>query len=221
MQNGSLPSLFIYLVNVLSKCIIKQLATECGARPEQAEPLGVATATIFSQPDFQWRGKSLIDILIAKFRITCPVLFGIRGNENTVEGRKRLGWAKEDGTWVPESAHNNRMTGLGAGYAAIALRKFGVKGNRTNPYPPFNYWKSMASIVNTPAAEISATQCIVLKSMIEGHEERFLMFFGNAALAALRLALVEFPNRAPNLTQAKTLSVLADVLRNDKGLGLP
>lgn len=220
-NDPKLPGLFIYLLNMFSKFLIAQLATECGAKPEHAEPLGFAAVALFSRPEYQWRGRSLIDILIAKYRIVCPVLFGIRGSESTEQGRARLGWKKSDGRWVEESTHNNRMTGLGAGYAAISLRKILAKSNRTNPYPPSNYWRAMAGILNTPSADISATQCIVLKAMIHGHEERFLSFYGNAGLAALRCALIEFPERAPKLTQAKTLSVLADMLQNDQGLALP
>ena len=202
--------------------MIRQFIDECSANPVAADPIGVATASVFSQPDFQWRGKSLIDILMAKFRVACPVLFGQRGKDTTERGRASIGWRREQGIWVPEQTHNDRMTGLGAGFAAIALRKFN-RVVRQNPYPPTNYWRSMAFILNSPPDEISATQYIVLKAMIQGYEDRFLEFFGTAALAALRMALVEFPQRAPPKarSQALTLSVLGDVLRKDRGLALP
>ncbi|KAK1599576.1 GLE1-like protein [Colletotrichum navitas] len=219
VNNGpQLPALFIYLLNILAKAIIQQFANEGGANPRSAEPVGIVTAQIFSNKDYQWRGASMIDILIAKFRVACPVLFGSRGSDKTENGRKAIGWKKEDGNWVPEQAHNDRMTGLGAGFAAIALRDFS-KASKTNPYPPTNYWKAMAQIVNSPPQLVSNTQYIVLKSMIDGHEQRFINFYGNAAIAALRMALVEFPKKAPpGATAAQALQVLADVLRRDSGL---
>ncbi|EFQ29847.1 GLE1-like protein [Colletotrichum graminicola] len=219
VNNGpQLPALFIYLLNILAKAIIQQFANEGGANPRSAEPVGIVTAQIFSNKDYQWRGASMIDILIAKFRVACPVLFGSRGSDKTENGRKAIGWKKEDGNWVPEQAHNDRMTGLGAGFAAIALRDFS-KASKTNPYPPTNYWKAMAQIINSPPQLVSNTQYIVLKSMIDGHEQRFINFYGNAAIAALRMALVEFPKRAPpGATAAQALQVLADVLRRDSGL---
>ncbi len=95
-----MPSLLIYLLNICAKGIINQFINECGANPKAADPVGVVAAHIFSNPDFQWRGKSLIDILMAKFRVVCPALFGLRGNDRTERGRLALGWKKEGPAWV-------------------------------------------------------------------------------------------------------------------------
>ncbi|KID87562.1 GLE1-like protein [Metarhizium guizhouense ARSEF 977] len=220
-NNGAeLPSLFIYLMNICAKGIISQFINEGGANPKAADPIGVFAAQVFSHKDFSWRGQSLIDILMAKFRVVCPVLFGSTGNEKTEKGRQALGWKKDGPSWIPEQAHNTRMAGLGAGFASISLRDFS-KASKTNPYPPTHYWKAFASIVNCPTAQISNTQLVVLRSMIDGHESRFINFYGNAAIAALQLALVEFPKRAPaNSSAAGSLRALADVLRSDSGLAL-
>ncbi|KAF9769378.1 hypothetical protein IL306_013209 [Fusarium sp. DS 682] len=191
---------------------------EGGANPKAADPVGVFAAHIFSTKEFQWRGQSLVDILMAKYRIVCPVLFGHRGNDKTERGRIAIGWKKDGPSWITEQSHNDRMTGLGAGFASLSLRDFG-KSSKKNPYPPTNYWKALAYIVNSPPNETSNTQYVVLRSMIQGHEQRFLNFYGNAALAALRLALVEFPKKAPqNATAAGSLAALADVLKTESGL---
>ncbi|KAH9988967.1 GLE1-domain-containing protein [Xylariaceae sp. FL0662B] len=221
MRNETqLPSLFIYLLNHLSKAIINQFINECGAQPKTADPIGVITAMIFSNKAYLWRGKTLIDILMAKFRVACPVLFGYRGSEKTEQGRLRLGWKRDGSGWITEQQHIDRMKGLGVGYAAISLRDFSKSPN-TNPWPPSKYWTSMARIVNTPPAEISNTQCVVLRAMIEIYEDRFLHFYGSAAIAALRKALVEFPNKATVKTPGVTgLQVLAQILKRDMGLEL-
>jgi nucleoporin GLE1 len=175
---------------------------------------------VFAEPDFLWRGKSLIDILLAKFRVVCPVVFGHKGNEKYEEGRRRLGWHKEGGSWVPEQQHSDRMTGLGAGFAAISLRNFS-KSKKTNPFPPRNYWTAMARIVNTPPAEISNTQAIVLKAMIQHYEQKFLDAYGSAGRAALRVALVDFPGKCPVKTPAtESLQVLAQMVKKETGLAL-
>ena len=219
-NDDQLPSLFLYLLNIFAKAAIAQFINEAGARPETADPVGVCIAATFSDPDFHWRGVSLIDILLAKFRRVCPVLFGYRGNEKTEQGRERLGWWKENGKWVAEQQHMDRMTGLGAGFAAVALRKFAMS-KKENPYPARNYWAAMAKIVNTPASEISSTQCVVLKSMIQNYEQKFIDFYGTAALAALRLCLVDFPARATEKSAAvSSLEVLAQLLKRDSGLVL-
>lgn len=221
-NNGEqLPMLFIYLLNQFAKAVVAQFIDEAGVSPKAAEPIGIVVASMFSNPDLCWRGHTLIDILMAKMRVVCPVLWGIRGNEKTEQGRARLGWKKDDGgSWVPEQMHNTRMTGLGAGYAAIALRDFS-KTRFQNPWPPWHYWQSMASITSTPPNEASPTQYMVLKAMVENHEQRFFNFYGNAALAALRVALVEFPGRALEQGAASSsLAVLADKLKRDQGLDL-
>ncbi|KAH9901916.1 GLE1-like protein-domain-containing protein [Xylariomycetidae sp. FL2044] len=215
-----LPSLFLYLLNHFSKAIINQFINECGSSPKAADPIGVITAQIFSKKEFTWRGKPLIDILMAKFRVVCPVLFGYRGSETTEQGRTRLGWRRAGAGWLPEQAHMDRMKGLAVGYAAIALRDFSRSAN-TSPWPPSKYWTAMARIVNTPSGEISSTQCMVLRSMIEIYEDRFIAFYGTAAIAALRKALVEFPNRANVKTPAASgLEVLAQMYKRDIGLEL-
>ncbi|KAK8136919.1 hypothetical protein PG984_004859 [Apiospora sp. TS-2023a] len=221
LHNGpELPALFLYLMNQLGKAIVNQFINECGAAPRSADPVGVVTAQLFSAKEFLWRGKSLIDILMAKFRIVCPVVFGYRGSDKTEQGRLRLGWRKDGGAWISEQQHNDRMMGLGIGYASIALRDFS-KSSNINPWPPSRYWKSMANIVNTPPAEITDTQCIVLKSMLNQHEEKFINFYGSAAVAALRRALVEFPNSAPKKTPGVMgLQVLAVMYKRDMGLDL-
>ncbi|KAH6987664.1 GLE1-like protein-domain-containing protein [Ilyonectria sp. MPI-CAGE-AT-0026] len=219
-NDATMPSLFIYLMNVCAKGIINQFINEAGANTKAADPVGVFTAQIFSQKDFQWRGQSLIDILMAKYRIACPVLFGHRGNDKTERGRIALGWKKDGTSWITEQNHNDRMTGLGAGFASLSLRDFS-KTTKTNPYPPVNYWKALAGIVNSPANETSNTQYVVLRAMIEGHEQRFLSFYGNAAFAALRLALIEFPKKAPETANAAgSLRALADILKTEVGLVL-
>ncbi|KAB5531301.1 GLE1-like protein-domain-containing protein [Coniochaeta sp. 2T2.1] len=214
-NNGEVPSLFLYLLNIFAKTAINQFINEAGPRPETADPVGVTVAAIFAEPSFLWRGKSLIDILLAKFRVVCPVLFGHNGNEKYEDGRRRLGWHKEGGSWVPEQQHFDRMTGLGAGYAAISLRNFN-RSKKKNPFPPTNYWTAFARIVNTPPAEISNTQAIVLKAMIQHYDGKFLEAYGNAAREALRIALVDFPRKCPAQTPAtQSLQVLAQTLKKE------
>jgi nucleoporin GLE1 len=215
-ENDRLPSLFIYIVNIMGKFMINQFASECGASPKAADPIGVVAAQIFSDPEFQWRGKSVIDIVLAKFRKECPVAFGIRASDKTTEGRQLIGW-RRNGGWMPEQVHYDRMAGLGAGFAAIALRDF-HKSKKVNPCPPAIYWTAVAKMVNSPDNLISDTQYVVLKAMLDGHEHRILQFWGSAGLALLRVALVEFPMKAPKSPSAGALRVLGEVLQTEKGL---
>ncbi|KAK2602556.1 hypothetical protein N8I77_009074 [Diaporthe amygdali] len=223
MHNAELPLLFLFLLNHLAKAIINQFINEAATNTKTADPIGVCAAAIFSDPTFQWRGQPLIDILMAKIYVVCPVLIGARGSEKTDAGRDLVGWKRRGTAWVPEAEHMDRMTGLAAGYAAIALRDFS-KTKKQNPYPMTHYWESMAKIVNTPPQQMSVTQCVVLRSMIDHHEARFLQFYGSAAIAALRLALVDFPAAATAAglknNAVQSLAVHAELLKTKVGLNL-
>ncbi|KAG8158905.1 hypothetical protein KVR01_011348 [Diaporthe batatas] len=223
MHNAELPSLFLFVLNHLAKAIINQFINEAASNTKTADPVGVCAAAVFSDPTFQWRGQTLIDVLIAKFHVVCPVLFGARGSEKSEQGRDLVGWKRRGTAWVPEAEHLDRMTGLAAGYAAIALRDFS-KAKKQNPYPMPHYWESMAKIVNTPPQQMSATQCVVLRAMIDHHEARFLQFYGSAAIAALRLALVDFPAAAAKAglkdNAVQSLAVHAEILKTRVGLNL-
>jgi nucleoporin GLE1 len=217
-NEAQLPSLFFYLLNIFTKAAVLQWRNEGSAKPETAGPVGVVVVGMFAEPDLMWRGESLIDVLIAKFRVVCPVLFGARGSEKSDAGRKALGWKKDGGLWVSEQQHYDSMAGLGIGFASIALRSF-AKTKKKNPYPPTHYWTAMAHILNTPSHEISDSQCVVLKAIIAHGESKFITFYGNAAVQALTLALVDFPARAPEKTASvKALSVHAQIVRQDLGL---
>lgn len=216
-RNG--PALLVYLLNIFAKAMIAQFINEVGVKPIIADNLGTVASHIFAIDNFRWKGISLIDILIAKFHVVCPVLFGIYGNERTLEGKRRLGWWREEegGAFVPEQRHFERMTGLGAGFAGISLKNY-EKARAQNPYPDRHYWTSFAHIINVPPHEITETHFVVLKAMIENFEAKFLQFFGDAAIAALRLGLIELPGRSPPSVAAKSLAGLVDVLKKDKKL---
>ncbi|KAI9796467.1 MAG: hypothetical protein M1833_006135 [Piccolia ochrophora] len=213
---GDYPSLLLYLLNIFSKAIISQFISEAGVAPKTADPVGVVAVQVFAQPDFQWRGSTLIDVLIAKFHVVCPVLFGVHGNEGTEAGRARLGWWRDESGWVSEQRHAERMTGLGAGYASIALRNF-EKSKMNNPYPNRNYWQSLQSVISVPPQGATPTHFVVLKAMVENYEARILDFYGTAGVALLKTALVDFPRTAGrNGVAANAVATLPDVLRRDK-----
>ena len=229
MHNGEqLPALFIFLLNFFAKYVVSQFINEAGVNPELADPIGVVAVQVFSRTEFRWRGESLIDILMAKIRVACPVLFGVRGNEKTEEGRARVGWIKDGaGKYVAEEIHGTRMYGLSAGYAAICLRDFS-KSKLKNPWHPSYYWQTMASIVSTPPDQRSITQYLVLRGLIDNYEGTFMKFYGNAARAALKIALVTFPAQAgdpgsavlPSIAAVGGVTVLADKLARDRGIEL-
>lgn len=240
--DATVPSLLLYLLSMLTKAVIAAFTSECAVNPKAAEPIGTLVAQIFAASDLQIQlnpsdptsTTSLISILIAKIHVTCPILFGIRGDESTSAGRQALGWRREftnnnasQKSHVQETTHYSRLVGLSAGYAAISLRNF-ARTRLQNPYPPKHFWASLALIVNTPPAQITNSHLIVLKNMLEGGVERFLLFYGNVGVAALREALVVLPQKLQAHGKAKIMEgsagrglvLLVDTLEKEKNLRL-
>ena len=224
--NCQVPGLLIYELNIFAKTLINQWAREASARPETADSPGIVASSIFASDAFFIQGHSLLNILLAKFHKACPILFGIHGDEKTNAGRARLGWRQERDDedapkhWIREQAHHERMTGLAAGYASIALRDYAKARNIVNPYPTENYWRAMARIVNTPGNEITQSHLIALKALIEHSAERFAKMYRQAARVALRTALLEFPKRAPDSAAKTGLATLPALLKKSLGLQL-
>lgn len=207
---------------MFSKFIVTQLISEAGIETHKADPIGTIASHIFALKDFLWNDHTLIDILIAKFHVSCPVLFGIYGPSNTAAGKVRVGWArgisrhKKGDTFISLQDHSQRMAGLGAGFAAISLRNY-EKTILKNPYPATNYWIAFANILNVPAGQRGETHAMVLKAMIEGYEERFLLFFGDAARCALRLAVRDYGKGVQGGGMAtKALEILGDVALRER-----
>lgn len=219
VESSNGPALLIYLLNIFAKSIVAQFVSEAGVKPKIADSVGTVASHIFAVPAFRWKDISLIDILIAKLHVTCPVLFGIFGPENTKAGKQRLGWWRpdEESPFISQEEHFKRMTGLAAGFAGISLRNY-EKAQAKNPYPEYNYWTSLARIANTPTAQMTQTHFVVLRGMIDTYEERFLQFYGDAAIAALRNVLIDLPRRSPQSVPAKQLAGLVDVLKREKKL---
>lgn len=220
VQDAQAPALVIFLLNHFAKAVISQYINEASVSPKLADPIGTVTSSIFALEDFKCNGVSLIDVLIAKFHVVCPPLFGIYGDEKTTEGRSRLGWWREgpDGPWISDQRHWDRMAGLGAGFASIALRNF-EKSRSENPYPPYHYWQSLSSILNIPAGYVTETHFILVRSMLLNSESRFILFFGKPALSALSFAILDFPKKAVQQTPAaSSLAGLEHTFRKDKGI---
>lgn len=216
-----ISALLVFLFNHFSKAIVNQLAGEAGVNIKAADPIGIIAVSILGNPEFCINKQlPLTDILLAKYHKSCGVLFGIYGPEKTERGRTRLGWRRIEGTWCSDQDHLERMTGLGAGWASLALRKIKVGSALVHPLPNAHYWRAFSRIVNTPPHEATATHYMVLKAMIEGDSlDRFVACYGQAAVAALRKGLLDFP-RGHDSVAAKSMQALAEDIKKERKLTL-
>ncbi|KAG9955381.1 GLE1-domain-containing protein, partial [Aureobasidium melanogenum] len=208
-----MPLALVYLLNLISKLVINQF---CSDNIATIDALAIVLVTVFSKPEYLHNGTtSLIDILLAKYHVVCPVLFGIYGNEKTDEGKQRVGWWD----YVGLEDHKKRMAGLATGYGCLSLRDFS-KSKSNNPFPPPNYWRALSYFANTPPAHLQPTHWLVLKGLVDTHIEKFLKFYGQAGLAALRKVLVELPKDAPDNPAKDSVVVLPEMLRKTRCLTL-
>ena len=220
-NDTQVPALMVYLLNIFSKAVIAQLIAEAGITPKYAEPLGILTAQIFSNDAFIYRGVSMIDVLLAKYHVVCPVLWGFYGSEKTDAGKDAVGWwrtERPNGEFIARQTHEERMNGLGAGFAAIALRNFS-KTPRQNPYPNRNFWQALSYILNVPPAEVQDTHLVILTAMLRASAERIVRFWGDLGLAALKRAIVTFPASLPQKsTASRSLELLRDIYAREKNI---
>jgi nucleoporin GLE1 len=193
-SENKVPALLIYGLNIFAKCLISALVTEASIQPAHAEPVGILAAQIFSTETFMYKGVHMSDIMWAKYRVVCPALWGFTGREDTESGRRAIGWWRTEsgGPFVTEQTHLDRMTALGAGFAALTLRNFG-KTTRRNPFPNTMFWHSLQKILSLPPSEILDTQVTILQSMLRNSGDRILGFFGQIGLVLVRKAVVDLP----------------------------
>lgn len=219
--NANVPALFVYLFNMLSKAIVSQLVAEAGVTPRSAEPLGVWAAQIYSTDDLIYNGCTMIDMLLAKFHVVCPILWGFYGDENTVTGKDSIGWWREErpnGPFIPQQIHEERMIGLSSGFAALSLRNF-TKTHRKNPLPNTAFWAALAHVLNVPPNEVQETHLYVLSSLLRYSVPRIVGFWADAGLAILRRAIVDFPASLANKTAGRaTVELLRLILADEVGI---
>ncbi|EAW07709.1 putative RNA export mediator Gle1 [Aspergillus clavatus NRRL 1] len=219
-DDNKVPALLIYALNIFSKCLVSALITEASINHGHAEPIGIVAAQIFSMEAFIYKGHQMVDLLLAKYRVVCPALWGFYGNEKTEAGRRAIGWWRDgpDGPFITEQAHADRMTALGAGFAALTLRNFG-KTQRRNPFPNTLFWYAMHKILTVPTDEIQETHITLLSAMLKSSAERIVGFFGHMGLALMRRAIVELPNRLTRQSMGvNQLKLLKDLYRKEKNI---
>lgn len=205
-----------FLMCWLAKRIVVLIMSYVHGEAIRGEPIGTMVTKVFGLSDIQYarqgsdlpdskKSQSLIPILLAKYHKVCPGLFGITARQDTLEGMRKLGWSfsrDANGSKSVPNSHQDyfdRTTGLARAYASFALRNASASSKIANPYPPKYFWKSLAQLVNLPPEKVQPIHLVILQNIF-GHEgiKRFLLFFGDVGIAALREAYVEFLGRLPD-----------------------
>ncbi|KAF7191370.1 hypothetical protein HII31_07393 [Pseudocercospora fuligena] len=203
----------VYIINHTTKAIIKQMSIDAVADPKYADVIGVVTAQIFSGTTQLSGGHAMSDTFLAKFNKVHPVLFGKVGSEKGAEALKGLGW---DTSQFNKDQAFPRFVGMSRCFAAITLRDFSRAKTQVNPFPNRLFWEAVARILNTPSQDQMVLQYVTLQGLLDPeYIGKFIRHYGNMALAVLRVAVKDFPERRPqdNNTirqQAQVLSSFCD-----------
>ncbi|KAF2667319.1 hypothetical protein BT63DRAFT_456623 [Microthyrium microscopicum] len=215
-QNTQVSGVFVFLLNHLVKSAIKQMvAASTQTHYNAVDYYGVIISWMVSFNGYRVQGNSFADIVIAKFHHSCPPLFGVFGPENTREGRLRLGWR---GT--SEQDHFDKAHAMAMGWASTTLRDYSKLQDKTqkSAIPAWHYWQSISCITNVPANQLTKTHAVAIKGLLEWYANQFVKFYGQAAMTAMRTAVISLPAQAPDAF--KTASVLRDTIARKYGIQL-
>lgn len=206
------PAFLLYVWICFEKFLLKQFEKEAANEDGRIiQEIGLIAASLLGDQKYMWNGIPFTDILLAKLHRSCPPLFGIRGTMDTAAGRLRLGF-------LPTSTvdtYNQRLRGIGAGFAAMSLRTFAAKA----PAMPISeYWRAIVSICNTPPEHLWPGHFALLSGLIRDYYKKFLAFYGVPARGVLRRATVDLPARAPARCRdaAGTVSVLPESWKKER-----
>ncbi|CAO2650488.1 Nn.00g017800.m01.CDS01 [Neocucurbitaria sp. VM-36] len=206
------PAFLLYVWICFEKFLLKQFEKEAANEDGRIiQEIGLIAASLLGDQKYMWKGIPLTDIVLAKLHRACPPLFGVRGTMTTAEGRLRLGW-------LPTStldAYNQRLRGVGAGYAAMSLRTFSSKAPAL---PISEYWRAIVSICNTPPEHLWPGHFAILNGLLRDYYKKFLSLYGVPARGVLRRATIDLPARAPERCKdaAGTVSVLPEGWKKER-----
>ncbi|KAF2637993.1 hypothetical protein P280DRAFT_432060 [Massarina eburnea CBS 473.64] len=212
------PAFLLYLWICFEKSVIAQWKSEAANQDSTVpQEIGLLAASLYADRKYMLKEIPMNDIMLAKIHRKCPVLFGIRGNTNTEQGLVRLGLDKYRDD---ENDYAQMTSGIAAGFASLTLRSF------KSTAPVFDlpdYWRAVASIINTPSTDIYPGHLLALKGLLRDFADKFIYYYGSQAKAVMKRAVTAFPDRAPKDRQgvasaAELVKVLPDTWKQNKGI---
>lgn len=189
-------TVYYWILNFLSKAIIKQAETEVTVNLYSAYPLAMVSVFLMSNhPD-------LVDILLARFAKKCPYTIPyLNYNKNTEEGKKALGFYRlKNGNYEEETSYTERQCGIFAVFSAIMQTQY------VPNYLPICFgWTLLAKLLNeSPSSE---TVFAIISTFIDVAGNAFMKHYGLQADKLIRLAVNEWlgDNKGSCATRLKIL----------------
>lgn len=166
-----------WILNFIAKAIIDQAETEVIVRPFAARPLAILAYFLLEKfPEFEY-------FLTARFIKKCPYILGYSCSIDSEEGRKRMGWKRnQDNKWEDDVKYDERVGGICTVWSVMTHEspaQIGIYSHRSS-------WQFVARILNTDLNLIRNTHFELLANWWEavggefeneyGYQSKKLMF---------------------------------------------
>lgn len=174
---------FKWILNFLAKAVVAQAETEVTVKPTAALPLArLADRLLDEFPEFEY-------FLSARFVKKCPFIIGYTCSIDSEEGRRRMGWKRNQSKWEDEVKYDERVAGICTVWAVMTRIK-PTNQQKHTLYSINASWAFLARMLNTKAELLSNTHFVIAGNWWEACSQPFFELFGRQAIKLLRL-LVE------------------------------
>ncbi|KAI5958303.1 hypothetical protein KGF57_002658 [Candida theae] len=158
-----------WILNFIAKAIIDQAETEVIVRPVAARPLATLACFFLEKfPEFEY-------FLTARFIKKCPYILGYTCRIDSEEGRKRMGWKRnQDDKWEDDVKYDERVGGICTVWAVMTHQsqaQIGIYSYRSS-------WQFAARVLNTDLNLIRNTHFELLANWWEATGSDFANEFG-------------------------------------------
>jgi nucleoporin GLE1 len=175
------PLVYQWLLNFFCKCIVSQAETETIVSPQSAVSIGMLAVLITAMhPD-------TFEFMMARFVKKCPQIIGYSCSIDTEEGRKRMGYRRnEQGKWEEDTQYSERISGMTSVWAIMTSAR--LSGSRVQHYPISLAWAFLARHVNRPVDQTRDADFAAVAAWWDMSAEKLITAYGRQGTKLLNLA---------------------------------
>lgn len=174
-----------FILNFAAKAIVAQSETEVTVKTTAALPLARLTEVLLrSFPEFDY-------YLSARFVKKCPYIIGYTCAIDSEEGRKRMGWKRNDNKWEQENKYEERVAGICTTWAVLS--RLPDHADSLQLYSPTATWQFVARLLNTDLKLIGNPHLMVACNWWEAGASAYLQSFGKQGQKGLQALVVSWP----------------------------